>query len=136
MQMNFLFEFAFEAGVDDVLAGAEDFDVVDVAAHADGTFAMEPLFGLAIGAFHAEEFFAMAHDDVGDDLFVGGIVLSDGTAEEGLVGEDVFQGAIEIGGGEVAGEEWVDAGSWDDEDVFVHAAMVGIVPERGNRFVI
>ena len=111
--------------MDDVLGGAAGFEVVDVAADADGNFAVEAFFGLAVGALHDEGAVAVAADDVGNDLFEAGVFLAGGAGLEGFVGEDVVEGRLEIAGGEFSGEEFVDAGGWDDEDVFVHGRMVG-----------
>jgi len=134
-QVNFFVEFAFEAGVQNVLAGAEDFEVVDVAADADGTFAVEPFFGLFAGALHEEEFVGVTHEDVGNDLFEAGVVFDGGAAAEGMVREDVVEDGLEVGAGEAAAEERVDAGGRDDEDVFfVHARMLGTGMGLSNRF--
>ena len=52
-----------------------------------------------------------------------------------MIGENVFQAAIEFDGGESAGEEGRDAGSWDDEDVFVHGREI-ILVEMGRREIM
>lgn len=121
VEVDFFFEFAFEAGVNDVLGGAAGFEVVDVPADADRDFAVKAFFGLAIGALHDEGAIAMAADDVGDDLFEAGIFFAGGAGLKGFVGEDVIEGGLEVACGKFAGEEFVDAGGWDNEDVFVHA---------------
>ena len=122
VEMNFFFEFTFQAGVNDVLRIRWSFEVIDMAAHADGAFAVQTFFGLAAGAFHAEITIFVADDHVRDDLFVGWIVFSDSAAEERFVGENVIERALEVGAGEAASEQRIDAGGRDNEDVFVHGA--------------
>ena len=103
-----------------------------MAADADGEFAVQALFGLFAGALEEQVAVFEADDDVWDDLFKAGIFLDDGAAAEGVVGEDEIENALEVGVGEFAGEERIDSGGGNDEDVFLsHARNLG----RGERFV-
>ena len=118
--MNLFVEFALESRLDDVLIWSEFLGVVDVAADADRVFAVETAFGLAIGAAGKQIATGVTNDDVRDDLFEAGILFYNIAAPKRMVGENVFEAAIEFDGGESAGEEGRYASGWDDEDVFVH----------------
>ena len=41
-----------------------------------------------------------------------------------MVREDKIKAALQVIGGEAPGEQWIDAGGWDNEDVFVHGTML------------
>jgi hypothetical protein len=130
--MNFFFEFAFEAGVQNIFVGAGDFEIVDVSTDADGKFSMQTLFGLLAGALEQQVTVFEAHNDVRDDLLETRVFLNDRAAAERVIRKDEIQDGIEMGGREFAGEQRVDAGGWDYEDVFfVHGQNLG----TGETFV-
>ena len=82
---------------------------------------MQPAFGLTIGPSGQEVAPRVAHDHIRYDLFPVTIFLDQRPAAKRVVAEDVFQAAVKMGRRKDAGEKWVYAGGWYDEDIFVHA---------------
>src|SRR6185369_5619962 len=106
-------------------------DGVDVAADADRELAVQARLALPLGALEQEDRVAPRHDDVGDDLLPGGVLLGLAPLDEEAVTADAREavgggGAVLRGGDEALREGEVEKqGALDDENEF-HAAVAPI----------
>ena len=124
LEVNLLFELAFETSLEHVLARSEHLGVVDMSPNAERILAVKASFGLAIGSACQEKTISVTDEHVGDDLLKGGIFLNQGARAKRVVGEDKVEAPLQVVGGEAASQQGIDAGSRDDEDVFVHPSML------------
>lgn len=95
---------------------------VDVAADADAAFGVEAFFTGGAAAGVAEVAAVVVEEGVGDDLFVGGVELGGGAFHEevGAGGEEGGEVVIGAGVKALEGAEFIEEGTGDDEDVFGH----------------
>ena len=74
--------------------------VVDVPANTHRILSVQAAFGLPIRSPRQQETILMSDDNIRDDLLEAGILFDQGAAAKRMIGQDVFQAAIEIRGGE------------------------------------
>jgi hypothetical protein len=97
-------------------------DGVDVAADADAAFGVEAFFAGGTAAGVAEVAAVVVEEGVGDELFVGGVEFGGGALHEeiGAWGEDGGEVAFGVGVETLEAAEFIEEGAGNDEDVFGH----------------
>jgi len=68
-----------------------------MSAYPQGIFPVQPALGLTVGAPRQKESVFVLDEDIGDDLFEGGVFLDNRSAPKRMVLENKFQGFIKIG---------------------------------------
>lgn len=100
--------------------------VVHVSADADRDLGMQTRFAAGFAPGVSEEATAAADDEVGDDLFVGRVVLGQRAGEEKIMGriEKGLDVAVGVEGEALKGADFFKNRAGHDEDIFFgHGAI-------------